>query len=133
MLFLTSSSSLKPSHNLDALAARALNTYTLGEHIGSQWGLGRHLRWTPTVSHEKLGQLATPSVAKSAGLYKVQGDTVAAILGSIFFQFGAAEAHRVFHTRVLPHLFLNSRTQGLPDAFRRDALAISQQLQQQTA
>lgn len=87
MLFLHSCS-LQPSHDLEDIASRALNSYVLGEHIGSQWGLGRILRWTPTVSRDNLDKVSSnPTVLRSAGLYKVQGDTVAAVLGGIFYQF----------------------------------------------
>ncbi|KAF4603970.1 hypothetical protein EYR40_001145 [Pleurotus pulmonarius] len=128
MLFLHSCS-LQPSHDLEDIASRALNSYVLGEHIGSQWGLGRILRWTPTVSRDNLDKVSSnPTVLRSAGLYKVQGDTVAAVIGGIFYQFGAAEAHRVFHTRILPHLFLGRKTEGLPETFHRKALAISQSM-----
>ncbi|KAF7440852.1 hypothetical protein PC9H_001200 [Pleurotus ostreatus] len=128
MLFLHSCS-LQPSHDLEDIASRALNSYVLGEHIGSQWGLGRILRWTPTVSRDNLDKVSSnPTVLRSAGLYKVQGDTVAAVIGGIFYQFGAVEAHRVFHTRILPHLFLGRKTEGLSEVFHRKALAISQSM-----
>ncbi|KAG5221751.1 ribonuclease-III-domain-containing protein [Salix suchowensis] len=128
MLFLHSCP-LQPSHDLEDIASRALNSYVLGEHIGSQWGLGRILRWTPTVSRDNLDKVSSnPTVLRSAGLYKVQGDTVAAVIGGVFYQFGAAEAHRVFHTRILPRLFLGRKTEGLSEVFHRKALAISQSM-----
>jgi len=119
-LLLSSSPNLKPSDDLEAIVAQTLNTYVLGEHIGSKWGLGRVMRWTPTLKSERL-QDANIALLKGAGLYKVQGDAVAAVLGGIFEQFGASTAHRVFHTRVLPHILLSTNHTGLPEVFHGDA------------
>ncbi|KAJ7669016.1 hypothetical protein B0H17DRAFT_1087126 [Mycena rosella] len=104
------------------IVSRVLNTYFLGEHIGTKWGLGRVMRWTPTIAAAMLKDEARADKAKllkDAGLYKVQGDAVAAVIGGIFQQFGASVAHRVFHTRLLPRLL--SPEGGLPMAFHADA------------
>lgn len=88
LLFLTSSPALKPTHDMDAIISRTLNTYVLGEHIGSKWGLGRALRWTPTVPAHKLKPNEDQqALLRNVGLYKVQGDAVAAVMGGIFYQF----------------------------------------------
>jgi len=119
-LLLASSPNLKPSDDIEAIVSRTLNTYVLGEHLGSRWGLGRVMRWTPTLKAERVKD-ADVALLKGAGLYKVQGDAVAAVMGGIFEQFGASTAHRVFHTRVLPHILISSPNAGLPEAFHGDA------------
>lgn len=87
-LFLNSCPSLELYHDVEAITSRTINTYTLGEHIGSQWGLGRILRWTPAAPAQKLASAEDREASlRSVGLYKVQGDTVAAVMGGIFYQF----------------------------------------------
>ncbi|KAK7046764.1 RNase III domain-containing protein [Favolaschia claudopus] len=121
LLLLSSSPHLKPGHDLQEIVARVLNTYFLGEHIGSKWGLGRVMRWTPTVAASMLeeARIDKQKVLKDVGLYKVQGDAATAVVGAIFQQFGASVAHRVFHTRVLPRLLQPHG--GLPTCFHPDA------------
>ncbi|KAJ3810127.1 ribonuclease-III-like-domain-containing protein, partial [Lentinula aff. lateritia] len=118
-LLLSSSPHLKPSDDLEAIVAQTLNTYVLGEHLGSKWGLGRVMRWTPTLKVDKSKD-ASPTLLKGVGLYKVQGDAVAAVIGGIFEQFGASTAHRTFHTRVLPHILASKSHAGLAEAFHED-------------
>jgi len=63
------------------------------------------MRWTPAVADLDTMEAVSPhTVLRSSGLYKVRGATVEGIMGGIFHQFGGSIAHRVFHTRVLPHL-----------------------------
>ncbi|KAF7326366.1 Nuclear export factor [Mycena venus] len=122
LLLLASSPHLKPSHDLQEIVSRVLNTYFLGEHIGSKWGLGRVMRWTPTIAASMLldeARADKTKLLKDVGLYKVQGDAANAVMGAIFQQFGASVAHRVFHTRVLPRLLLPHG--GLPTCFHQDA------------
>ncbi|KAF8327095.1 ribonuclease-III-like-domain-containing protein [Amanita rubescens] len=130
LLFLNSSSALKATHDLDAILNRTINTYILGEHVGSSWGLGRALRWTPAVPASQVSLTTHDSrkLLRGVGFYKVQGDTVAAVIGGIYHQFGATVAQRVFHTRILPKLSLQRSSEGLPDVFRADALAICQRM-----
>ncbi|KIY47628.1 hypothetical protein FISHEDRAFT_74432 [Fistulina hepatica ATCC 64428] len=135
LLMLSSSPRLEPSHDLELVVTRTLNTYALGEHVGSRWGLGRVMLWTPTVSAEDLqnadvhaaadiqkASSRRAAVLRSAGLYKVEGDAVTAVMGGIYYQHGASVAHRVFHTRLLPHILLGREATGLPWTFHRDAL-----------
>lgn len=132
-LFLTSCSSLHPSHDFELITSRTLNTYILGEHVGSAWGIGRNLRWTPTVkadrwknapaSGEEKGRLV-----RDVGLYKIQGDAVASIMGGVFHQFGGSTAHRLFHTRILPSLLLPGQPIGLLDTFHREAKEICERM-----
>ncbi|KAL1695311.1 ribonuclease-III-like-domain-containing protein [Schizophyllum commune] len=119
LLFLSSSPNLRPSHDLEAIVDKALNTYLLGEHVGNKWGLGRNMLWQPTVPRERIPGEPVNFV-KTSGLYKVQGDCVAAILGGIFHQFGGSVAHRVFHTRLLPRLLDDPDVRVLPEAFHED-------------
>lgn len=153
LLLLTSSPALHPKYDVEDIVSRTLNSYVLGEHIGSIWGIGRVLRWTPTVSASKLRpDEDQKELLKSVGLYKVQGDTVAAVMGGIYQQFvrssiygpgglyanivswktnilqGASVAHRVFHTRLLPHVLLPGNLAGLPDVFHADAEAMCERM-----
>lgn len=142
LLLLSASSQLTPAHDLEQIVARTLNSYILGEHVGSAWGLGQIMYWTPSVKASKLESKKVNSTAllRSVGLYKVQGETVAAVVGGTFREFvchsscifdprllqpfkGGSTAHRIFHTRVLPHLLLSQRDVGLPELFHRDARA----------
>ncbi|KAM6492137.1 hypothetical protein JOM56_011861 [Amanita muscaria] len=129
LLFLQSSTALKATHDLDAILDRTINTYLLGEHVGSSWGLGRALRWTPAVPASQLS--STPDSEKllrGVGFYKVQGDAVAAVMGGIYYQFGATLTQRVFHTHILPKLLLERRPEGLPDVFHAEALAMCERM-----
>ncbi|KAJ7136141.1 ribonuclease-III-like-domain-containing protein [Mycena epipterygia] len=129
LIMLASSPHLQPSHDLQDVVSRVLNTYFLGEHIGSKWGLGRVMRWTPTIPASMLQNDAREDKTKllrDVGLYKVQGDAVTAVMGGIFQQFGGSVAHRVFHTRVLPRLLLPQG--GLPVCFHADALEACERL-----
>ncbi|TFK23516.1 hypothetical protein FA15DRAFT_620706 [Coprinopsis marcescibilis] len=121
-LFLNASANLKPSHDLDEIASHTLNTNVLGEFVGSKWGYGNVLQWKPAVSQRELeAQTDTDKAWKRIGFYKVQGDAVAATMGAVFSQHGAAVAHRLFHTRVLPRLLVPG---GLPNAFHGEAVAL---------
>ncbi|KAJ7749296.1 ribonuclease-III-like-domain-containing protein [Mycena maculata] len=128
LLLLASSPHLKPSHDLQEIVSRVLNTYFLGEHIGSKWGLGRVMRWTPTIAASMLKDETRDKtkLLKDVGLYKVQGDAVTAVMGGIFQQFGGSVAHRIFHTRLLPRLLAPHG--GLPACFHSDALQACQRL-----
>ncbi|KAJ6611004.1 ribonuclease-III-like-domain-containing protein [Mycena sp. CBHHK59/15] len=129
LLLLASSPHLKPTHDLQKIPTDVLSTYFLGEQVGSKWGLGRVMRWTPTIDSTRLNETTLADrtdLLKTVGLYKVQGDAVSAVMGGIFQQFGASVAHRVFHTRVLPRLLLPQG--GLPVCFHPDALEACERL-----
>ncbi|KAG6910744.1 hypothetical protein DXG01_008276 [Tephrocybe rancida] len=121
LLMLNSSKSLRSTPDIDEVVARTLNSYTLGETVGSNWGLGRAMRWTPSVAARLLKKGADQrELLRAVGLYKIQGDAVSAIMGGVFFQFGGSVAHRLFHTRILPQLI----QRGLPAAFENDARSV---------
>lgn len=103
------------SESYDDISEKLLNTYALGEHVGAAWELERIMRWTPAVAELDTFKAASPhTVLRSSGLYKVRGATVEGVVGGIFHQFGGSIAHRVFHTRVLPHI----SHLGLPKSLR---------------
>lgn len=94
LLYLTSSKVLKPVHDLKFISMWTLHTYTVGQRVGSNWGLGRVMLWVPTVDKEKLNDpvyensaVGKDKLLKRVGLYKVQGDAVMAIIGAIYEQF----------------------------------------------
>lgn len=133
-LFLNSSHAVKPSHDFDLILARALDSHVLGEHVAPAWKLGKILRWVPTIPRT-LNPLLRPrgkkegmQILRSVGLYKVQGEAVQAVIGGIFEQYGGAVAHRVFHTRILPHILLPRTSSGLLDVFHDEALAVSERM-----
>ncbi|KAI0922725.1 hypothetical protein AcV5_009622 [Taiwanofungus camphoratus] len=148
LLFLHASPALRPAHAYDLVAARALNTYVLGEHVAPRWSLGTVVKWSPArpaplaaaagrgarmseeQEQEHAGILARlgRDTSRSVGLFKVQGTTVEAVVGGVFHQFGGSVAHRLFHTRVLPHILLPGSPDGLHDAFHESALAICSQM-----
>jgi hypothetical protein len=87
-LFLHSSSALDPSDDVEAIMESTLNTDFLGEHVGSEWGVGRVIRWTPSAPADRLADMDKKvDVRRQVGLYKVQGEAVQAIIGGIYFQF----------------------------------------------
>ncbi|KAG6844865.1 hypothetical protein H0H87_002988 [Tephrocybe sp. NHM501043] len=125
LLMLNASHNMRPGVNVDEVVARTLNSYTLGETVGSKWALGRVMRWTPSVAARLLKKESDQKeLLRSVGLYKVQGDAVSALVGGVFFQFGGSVAHRLFHTRILPHLI----GKGLPLPFDQDAKSISNRM-----
>ncbi|EIM91859.1 uncharacterized protein STEHIDRAFT_151216 [Stereum hirsutum FP-91666 SS1] len=119
-LFLHSTPGLQatssPDYDFDNITARTLNTYVLGEHVAPQWRLPDIMRWRP-VANDGL----KTNDMRSIGLYKVSGTMVESVMGGLFHQFGGSVTHRVFHTRVLPHILLPNRPEGLHSAFHDHA------------
>ncbi|KAI0319903.1 hypothetical protein OF83DRAFT_1054146, partial [Amylostereum chailletii] len=114
-------------YDYERTAARVLNTYVLGEHVAPKWNLNTVVRWSS--SRGDAAQVAASSgEMRSVGLYKVAGTTVEAIVGGVFHQFGGAVAHRLFHTRLLPHILLHGRPDGLPDALHEYAKAACEKM-----
>ncbi|VDB85081.1 unnamed protein product [Peniophora sp. CBMAI 1063] len=104
---------LSERYDHDRTCARVLNTYTLGELVAPKWGISSRMRWSSPQVEVKEGE--EPSNAAQVGLYKVGGMGVEAVMGGIYHQFGGSIAHRVFQTRLLPHLIQPKRPMGLPD------------------
>jgi len=96
----------EPEFDLTAVIERLLDTYILGEHVGSAWELQNVMRWTPALPMSAAPTSSTPPLLalRSSGLYKVRGACVEATIGGIFHQYGGKVAHRIFHTHILPHL-----------------------------
>ncbi|OAX41974.1 hypothetical protein K503DRAFT_767213 [Rhizopogon vinicolor AM-OR11-026] len=147
LLFLHSAARNQPQHDYELLSSRTLNTYLLGEHIAPRWSLGRNLRWTPTVSqdlirtHKNISSAkqsadtelenaltVNPGIVRSVGLYKVMGDAVQAVVGGVYHQFGGSVTHRLFHTRILPHILLPGKAEGVPSEFHHKALALCERM-----
>ncbi|TEB31974.1 hypothetical protein FA13DRAFT_1732253 [Coprinellus micaceus] len=125
-LFITTSKELKPIHDLEDIAERALHPNLLGEQLGGRWGFSKILNWTPAVTRSQLEETKDPAtLIRRIGLHKVQGEAVAAVLGAIYMQHGGSIAHRVFHTRMLPHLLVRG---GLPTAFHAEAEALAKRM-----
>ncbi|KAG1832034.1 hypothetical protein EV424DRAFT_1525462 [Suillus variegatus] len=149
MLFLHSVARNQNQHDYEYLSSRALNTYLLGEHVAPRWSLGRVLRWTPTVSQDVLlahknvkkssakqpadvelenALTRNPGIVRSVGLYKVMGEAVQSVMGGVYHQFGGSVAHRLFHTRILPHILLPDKAEGVPVEFHHQALTICERM-----
>jgi len=122
LLFLQSCPEIRPTDDYEQLASSTLNTYLLGEHVAPKWSLGRVLRWTP------VGDIQVSPRNTSVGLHKVMGTTVEAVVGGIYHQFGGSVAHRIFHTRILPHLLLPGTSQGLQDFYHDHAMQVYQRM-----
>lgn len=93
LMFLHSSSGLKPYHEYEVITERALNTYILGEFVGPKWEFGKVMKWSPATSSSTLAKDPLRAVelgkeaTRSIGLYKVEGTAVEALVGGVFHQF----------------------------------------------
>ncbi|CAE6481120.1 unnamed protein product [Rhizoctonia solani] len=109
--------------DFDNLSELVLHTRALGEYVGAAWQLEKVMRWVPNVDHHTdIGGIRVDE-GGSSGFYKIRGTTVEAVVGGVFYQFGGIAAHRLFHTRVLPHL-----TFLLPTEYRKPAEAACRHL-----
>ncbi|KAH9036139.1 ribonuclease-III-like-domain-containing protein, partial [Lactarius pseudohatsudake] len=104
-------------HDHARIVAHVLNTHTLGQHVAPRWKLQEVMRWVPP----RAGDIVLDG--RVAGVHKVAGTTVEAVVGGVLHQFGGSVAHRLFHTRVLPHILLPGSPLGLPDVLHADALS----------
>jgi hypothetical protein len=78
-----------------------LNTYVLGEHVASRWGLSPLVRWSSSVTAVQPGQ--TPSGdGHETGLFKVAGTAVEATMGGIYHQFVRPFLPSYFFLRSIP-------------------------------
>ncbi|KAI0704188.1 ribonuclease-III-like-domain-containing protein [Cerioporus squamosus] len=140
LMFIHSSPSLQPNEDYERIIEYALNTYALGEHVAPKWELGKVLKWKPmnvgNMSKPLGPDVEVPSLlanvrgdnARSVGMYKVHGSTVEAVVGGVFHQFGGAVAHRLFHTRLLPHLCIEGSREGLHARYHEHALEVCERM-----
>jgi len=71
-----------------------LTTYSLGQYVAPRWELEGNMHWRQMIGRD----------GRPTGLQKISGETVEAILGCIYRQYGAAIALKVFNSRILPFL-----------------------------
>ncbi|KAH9925018.1 uncharacterized protein BXZ73DRAFT_91179 [Epithele typhae] len=140
LMFMDSAPSRQPNHNFAEIMENALNSYALGEHVAPHWDVGKVLKWRPM----NVGNLSKPLGpgaevpapfadlrnvnARGVGMYKVYGATVEAVMGGVFHQFGGSVSHRIFHTRLLPHLCIKGRLAGLHGAYHEHAMEICERM-----
>ena len=87
-MFLNASRHLTPKHDIEQIASSTLHTNLLGEHVAHAWGVGQVLVWAPSAPAEKLaGGKTSKELLRTAGLYKVQGEAVQAIVGGVYQQY----------------------------------------------
>jgi len=84
LTFLHSCPSVNSGADYSNIASNALNTYTLGEHVGREWRIGRVLRWKYMVDPQMISRGMDN---RHVGLHKVLGTTVEAIVGGVYHQF----------------------------------------------
>lgn len=83
-MFLHSCPNVNSGADYANITSNALNTYTLGEHVGREWGIGKVLKWRYMVDPQMVAKGADNG---HVGLHKVLGTTVEAIVGGVYHQF----------------------------------------------
>jgi hypothetical protein len=68
-------------HDHSRIASRVLNTHGLGEHVAPHWRLQDVMRWVPP----RAGEAGIDG--RAAGLHKVAGTMVEAVVGGVLHQF----------------------------------------------
>jgi hypothetical protein len=68
-------------HDHSRIAARVLNTHSLGEYVAPHWRLQDVMRWVPP----RAGELGLDG--RASGLHKIAGTMVEAVVGGVFHQF----------------------------------------------
>ena len=84
LMFLHSCPNVNSGADYAKTSSNALNTYTLGEHVGREWGIGKVLKWKSMVDPQMIEKGADNG---HVGLHKVLGTTVEAIVGGVYHQF----------------------------------------------
>ena len=84
LMFLHSCPNVNSGADYAKTSSNALNTYTLGEHVGREWGIGKVLKWKSMVDSQMIEKGADNG---HVGLHKVLGTTVEAIVGGVYHQF----------------------------------------------
>ena len=83
-MFLHSCPSTNSGADYEKIVSNVLNTYTLGEHVGREWGIGKVLKWKSMTDPQMLAKGVDSA---RVGLHKVLGTTVEAIVGGVYHQF----------------------------------------------
>ena len=106
LMFLHSCPNVNSGADYANITSNSLNTYTLGEHVGREWGIGKVLRWRskmdPQMGMKGMGQV---------GLHKVLGTTVEAIVGGVYHQFVRPPFPRPIRSTIVLN-YLSSRSLG---------------------
>lgn len=84
LMFLHSCPNVNSGADYAKTSSNALNTYTLGEHVGREWGIGKVLKWKSMVDPQMIERGTDNG---RIGLHKVLGTTVEAIVGGVYHQF----------------------------------------------
>lgn len=71
---------------------------------------------------------ANPGTTRRVCLFKFTGDAVQAVKGGGYHQFGGSVAHRLFHTRILPHILLPGKVEGVPAEFHQKVLVLCEHM-----
>ncbi|KAF5318494.1 hypothetical protein D9619_010729 [Psilocybe cf. subviscida] len=121
LLFLQASPNLPKDADIEDITSRTVHTSLLGQHLGGAWGIGREMVWAPSLpaGTEELEAL------RHAGLYKVQGEIIQAVVGAVYHQYGGSVAHRLYHTRILPNILTKG---GLPMMFHDEVHSIAERI-----
>ena len=120
LMFLHSCPNVNSGADYAKITSNTLNTYTLGEHVGREWGIGKVLKWRSMVDPHMVAKEAD---AGHVGLHKVLGTTVEAIVGGVYHQFVrhpfslTSPPYRFAELFVFPSFFLGSH--GSPQVFPR--------------
>ena len=104
LMFLHSCPNVNSGADYANITSNALNTYTLGEHVGREWGIGKVLKWKSMVDPQMVAKGTDNGYV---GLHKVLGTTVEAIVGGVYHQFVRLPFSLTYHplrfTAVLTH------------------------------
>ncbi len=68
-------------HNHARIVDGTVNTYRLGEYVAPRWDLQEVMRWVPPRAGDPVLD------GRAAGVYKVAGTTVEAVVGGVLHQF----------------------------------------------
>jgi dsRNA-specific ribonuclease len=83
-MFLHSCPNVNSGADYEKITSNALNTYTLGEYVGREWGIAKVLKWRSMADPQTVAKGVDNS---HLGLHKVLGTTVEAIVGGVYHQF----------------------------------------------
>jgi len=72
-------------HDHERITNRVLNTHCVGEHVAPHWGLQDVMRWVPPRAAD------SGLDGRAAGVHKVAGTMVEAVVGGVLHQFVSRE------------------------------------------